>query len=73
MYTTNLAEGGTIPPQVAIGDRLAQIVFFGDAPTYPGYFQVNFRVPTGVTSGPYIPVRLTYLNRPSDQVSIGVQ
>jgi hypothetical protein len=73
MYTTNLAEGGAIPPQVAIGDRLAQIVFFGDAPTYPGYFQVNFRVPTGVTSGPYIPVRLTYLNRPSDQVSIGVQ
>ena len=43
MYTTGLMEGGVIPPQVAVGGRLAQIQFFGDAPGYTGYYQVNFR------------------------------
>ena len=73
MYTTSFVEGGVIPPHVAIGGRLAEILFFGDAPGYPGYFQVNFRVPTGVVPGASVPVRLTYLSRPSNAVTIGVQ
>jgi uncharacterized protein (TIGR03437 family) len=73
MYTTSLFEGGVIPPPVAIGGQLAGVLYFGDAPGYPGYFQVNFRMPTGVAAGSAVPVRLTYLNRPSNAVTIGVQ
>lgn len=73
MYTTSLIEGGAIPPQVAIGCKLAEILFFGDAPGYPGYFQVNFRVPNGVVPGNSVPVRLTYIGRPGNAVTIGVQ
>ena len=73
MYVSGLFEGGAIPPQVAVGGRLAEIAFFGDAPGYPGYFQVNFQVPSGVTAGPSVPVALTYLGRSSNTVSVSVQ
>jgi hypothetical protein len=73
MYATGLMEGGVIPPQVAVGGRLAQIQFFGDAPGYPGYYQVNFQAPAGVAAGPSVCVRLTYLGRSSNRVTIGVQ
>lgn len=73
MYTTGLDSGGMIPPQVTIGGRLAEVLYFGAAPGYLGYYQLNFRMPAGVAPGSTVPVRLTYLGRSSNQVSIAVQ
>jgi uncharacterized protein (TIGR03437 family) len=72
MYTTSLVEGGAVPPQVSVGGRLAEILFFGGAPGYPGYFQVNFQVPSGVTAGSPVPVVLAYLGRSSNATTIAV-
>jgi hypothetical protein len=72
-YTTGLTEGGVIPPQVFIGGRSAAVLYFGDAPGYPAFNQVNVRVPDGIMPGSQISVRLCYVDRSSNQVTIAVQ
>jgi hypothetical protein len=73
IFATGLAENGRLTPKVSIGGLAAEVLFFGSAPGYPNLFQVNARVPQGVIPGTAVPVRMNYLERTTNEVTIGVR
>jgi hypothetical protein len=73
IYCTGLTIDSAIPPQVAIGGRMAAVQMVSQAPGVPGVNQVRVRVPTGIEPGSAVPVRLSYVDRPSNDVTIAVR
>jgi hypothetical protein len=73
IYGSGLFEGSVVPPQVTIGGRLAEVLYYGSAPRLTGVSQVNVRVPAGITAGPSVPVRMHYMGRISNEVTLAIR
>ncbi len=59
-------------PVVTIGGQPAEVSFSGLAPGFPGLYQVNVTVPSGLNPGTY-PISIAIGGRTSKQSSLAVQ
>jgi uncharacterized protein (TIGR03437 family) len=73
IYWTGLTTASVILLQVAIGGRMAAVLAISNVPGIAGVSQVRVRLPSGIAAGPAVPVRLTYFDRPSNEVTMGVR
>ncbi len=60
-------------PRVTIGGAVAEVVFSGLSTQYPGLYQVNVRVPPGVSAGAAVAVAVTIAGRTSNIVTTAVR
>jgi len=73
IYCVGLTTDSAIPPQIAIGGRMARLLRTSQVPGLPGVIQVTVSVPGGIAPGTAVSVRLTYIGRPSNEVTLAVQ
>jgi hypothetical protein len=70
---SGLPDGSMISPYVSIGGRLADIFSFGAVQDAPGTGALRVRMPRGVAPGPAVTVRLSYIDRTSNDVTLAVR
>jgi hypothetical protein len=69
---TGLHGESVIAPRVMIGGRLTEVLSFTARPDSSGVSAVLIRMPTGIEPGPAVAVRLSYIGRTSNQVTLVV-
>jgi hypothetical protein len=72
VYGAGLLDRGAIPPLLSVGGKIAEVLWFGNAPGYESLAQINVRIPSGVESGSST-VRFSYLGRHSNEVSMAIK
>jgi len=73
IYCTVLPAASVLPPQVAIGGRIATLVQISNVPGMIGVSQLRVRVPGGLSPDAAARVRLTYIDRASNEVKMATR